>query len=106
LDSADIVIIPGWHDLNTPPSPRLIAALRQAYERGATVVGLCYGAYALAYAGLLNDREAATHWMAEEDFRRRFPAVNLNTNALYVDKDRIITSAGTGAGLDCCLHIV
>lgn len=74
--------------------------------RGAKVVGLCYGAYALAYAGLLDGREAATHWMAETDFSQRFPAVKLNTNALYVDTDRVITSAGTGAGLDCCLHIV
>ena len=106
LETADIVIIPGWYDLNSVPEPRLMQALVNAYERGAMIVGLCYGAYALAYCGLLNQKEAATHWMAEEDFTHRFPQVKLNTNALYVESDRVITSAGTAAALDCCLYIV
>ncbi len=70
------------------------------------MVGLCYGAYALAYAGLLDGHRAATRWMAEADFSRRFPRVTLDANALYVDEDRLVTSAGVGAGLDCCLYIV
>ncbi|MNT45814.1 HTH-type transcriptional regulator CdhR [compost metagenome] len=44
--------------------------------------------------------------MAERDFVKRFPSVKLDLNALYVEEDRLITSAGTGAGIDCCLHIV
>lgn len=106
LETADVVVVPGWYDLSEPPEPELAAALHHAHTRGATVVGLCYGAYALAYAGLLDGRAASTHWAAEQDFSQRFPAVKLNTNALYVDQDRLITSAGTGAGLDCCLYIV
>lgn len=106
LELADIVVIPGWHDLNRSPEPNLISALVRAHDRGAMVVGLCYGAYALGYAGLLNEKEAATHWMAEEDFKHRFPTAKLNTNALYVENDRIVTSAGTAAALDCCLYIV
>jgi transcriptional regulator GlxA family with amidase domain len=106
IESADIVVVPGWSNLNTPPSPDLASALTHAHERGARVVGLCYGTYALAYAGLLNGRRAATHWMAERDFHKRFPSVKLDMNALYVEEDRLITSAGTGAGIDCCLHIV
>ena len=70
------------------------------------MVGLCYGAYVLAYAGLLDGKRASTHWMAEQDFKLRFPQVQLDMNALYVDDDGLITSAGTGAGLDCCLYIV
>jgi transcriptional regulator GlxA family with amidase domain len=106
LDEVDMVIVPGWHDLNEPPSAELAAGLRRAYTRGASVVGLCYGAYALAYVGLLDGKRASTHWMAEEDFCQRFPLVELDTNALYVDADGLVTSAGTAAGLDCCLHLI
>lgn len=106
LAKADIVVIPGWHDLDERPEPKLIAALLQARQRGTHIVGLCYGAYALAYAGLLDDKRASTHWMAEQDFKLRFPQVQLDMNALYVDDDGLITSAGTGASLDCCLYIV
>ncbi len=105
-DAADIVVVPGWHDLDARPVPELAATLARAHARGAHVVGLCYGAYVLAYAGLLDGRRASTHWMAEQDFSLRFPRVKLDMNALYVDEDRLITSAGTGAGLDCCLYLV
>lgn len=105
-DTADILVVPGWHDLDVRPPPELVAALARAYARGAHVVGLCYGAYVLAYAGLLDGKRASTHWMAEKDFCLRFPRVRLDMNALYVDEDRLITSAGTGAGLDCCLYLV
>ena len=106
LAKADIVVVPGWHDLDESPEPQLITALREACQRGAHVVGLCYGAYVLAYAGLLDGKRASTHWMAEQDFKLRFPQVQLDMNALYVDDDSLITSAGTGAGLDCCIYIV
>lgn len=105
-DTADILVVPGWHALDDAPSAALQDALRRAHARGARVVGLCYGTYALAYAGLLDGRRAATHWMAEDDFSRRFPRVALDANALYVEDDRLVTSAGVGAGLDCCLYIV
>lgn len=106
LNNVDIAIVPGWHDLNETPTPELAAALVRCHERGAHVVGLCYGTYALAYAGLLNGRRASTHWMAEQDFSGRFPGIKLDTNALYVEEDRLVTSAGTSAGLDCCLFLV
>lgn len=105
-ETADILVVPSWHDLDTPPQSDLVEALARAHARGACVVGLCYGAYALAYAGLLDGKRAATHWMGEQDFGKRFPRVKLDMNALYVEEDGLITSAGTGAGLDCCLHIV
>lgn len=106
LKRMDIIIVPGWHSLDEPPSRELATALVQAHERGAWVVGLCYGAYVLAYAGLLNGRKASTHWKAEADFKHRFPCVTLNTNSLYVENARVVTSAGSGAGVDCCLFLV
>lgn len=106
LDAVDIAIVPGWHDLNEAPPVALTEALVRCHQRGAHVVGLCYGTYALAYAGLLDNKQASTHWLAEQDFLKRFPKVNLDTNALYVEDDKIVTSAGTAAGLDCCLFLV
>lgn len=106
LAEADIVMIAGWSHLHEPPSPALKTALLSAYQRGAYLVGLCYGTYALAYTGLLNGKQATTHWNSEADFRQRFPHVALNANALYLENDRLITSAGTSAGLDCCLYII
>ena len=106
LESADMVIVAGWPDLETVPSAPLQQQLRSAHARGAHVVGLCYGTYALAYAGLLEGKRAATHWAGESDFQQRFPHVQLDVDALYVDEDRLVTSAGTGAGLDCCIYLV
>lgn len=106
LETADIVIVPGWREPAERPHQPLLDALCSAYRRGATVVGLCLGTYVLAYAGLLNGKRASTHWEYEQDFLQRFPAVVLDTNALYVEDGRLITSAGTAAGLDCCLNLV
>lgn len=106
LMKADIIIIAGWGDLNMPPSPKLGEMLLSAYHQGTYLVGLCYGTYALAHIGLLDGKQATTHWHAEADFQKRFPNVKLNTNVLYVEDERLITSAGTSAGLDCCLYII
>ncbi|ARZ76247.1 helix-turn-helix domain-containing protein [Stenotrophomonas maltophilia] len=106
LDEADVVVIAGWPELGQAPAEALQHGLRAAHERGAYVVGLCYGTYALAYSGLLDGKRAATHWAGESDFQGRFPNVKLDVDALYVDEDRLVTSAGTGAGLDCCIYLV
>ncbi|OOF51498.1 AraC family transcriptional regulator [Rodentibacter genomosp. 1] len=106
LAQADFIVIPGWDNVDQPPSEALILALQQAAQRGAMIVGLCYGAYSLAYAGLLNGKKATTHWLGETDFKQRFPQVKLDCNAIYIEDENIITSAGTSAGLDCCLAIV
>ncbi|WP_211296627.1 AraC family transcriptional regulator [Neisseria iguanae] len=106
MAQCDIVVVPGWKDEQTQPVPELVTALQSACLRGAYIVGLCYGAYALAYAGLLDGKKAATHWKGEADFSRRFPEVKLDVNSIYVEDGNIITSAGTAAALDCCLHII
>lgn len=106
LADCDLVIVPSWRDVSQQAPPKLIGALRRAYRRGATVVGLCLGAFVLAEAGLLDGRRATTHWAWADRFRERFPAVELDAEVLYVDEGRIVTSAGTAAGLDCCLHLL
>ena len=78
----------------------------EAYERGARLVALCTGAFALAATGLLDGRRATTHWMYAERLQRRHPLIELDPDVLYVVDDRLMTSAGTAAGIDLCLHIV
>jgi len=106
LAVADIVIVPFWHNPDEQPAQALLDALTHAWQRGAEVVGLCLGTYVLAYAGLLDHHRAATHWEYERDFSARFPAVHLDSNSLYTCDERLITSAGTAAGIDCCLNII
>ncbi|SQC34630.1 GlxA family transcriptional regulator [Kluyvera cryocrescens] len=106
LAQCEIVIVPFWRRVDEKPSPALLAALQQARENGATLVGLCLGTFALANAGVLNNRRAATHWEYEKAFQRLFPDINLDVNVLYTEDDGIITSAGTAAALDCCLYVI
>ncbi len=106
LEQADMVIVPGWHDPAVLPAQALLDALVAAWQRGAVIVGLCLGAYVLAEAGLLDKRRATTHWAYAQDFARRYPSVVVEPDVLYVDEGRIVTSAGTAAGIDCCLHLL
>lgn len=106
LDDRDMVIVPSWHDPALPPPHELVQALQQAHRRGARIVGLCMGAFVLAASGLLNGRPATTHWRWLPDFEQRYPSVLLDRNVLYVDDNDIVTSAGTAASIDCCLHLV
>ncbi|MCT7378420.1 GlxA family transcriptional regulator [Chelativorans salis] len=106
LADAEIVIVPSWRDLDRAPPDTLTEALVQAHRRGALIVGLCLGAFPIAAAGLLDGREATTHWAFAEQFGALYPAVKLRPEVLYVDNGDVITSAGVAAGLDCCLHIM
>ncbi|OXY82203.1 GlxA family transcriptional regulator [Oceanimonas doudoroffii] len=106
MDEADIIIVPAWCDPETPAPAKLTRALRRAHARGALIVGLCLGAFVLGDAGLLDDREATTHWVAKELFARRFPRTRFRPDVLYVADGSVITSAGTVAAIDCCLQLV
>jgi len=106
LREAGTVIVPTWPDPLQRPSERLLSALRRAHERGARIVGLCLGAFVLAEAGLLDGRPATTHWHWAGLFAQRFPRVRLAPEVLYVDDGDLLTSAGTAAGIDCCLHLL
>jgi AraC family transcriptional regulator, transcriptional activator FtrA len=103
---ADTVIIPACADVQCDPPPALLDALRAAFDNGARIASICTGAFTLAAAGLLDGRRAATHWMHAGELARRWPAVRVEPNVLYTDDGQILTSAGSAAGLDLCLHIV
>ncbi|GAB3158760.1 transcriptional regulator FtrA [Myceligenerans halotolerans] len=106
LAGADTVIVPAVVDPRTGPGDDVVQALRAAHARGARVVSICSGAFALAAAGLLDDREATTHWQYASLLAERFPAVSVRPDVLYVDHGDVMTSAGSAAGLDVCLHVV
>jgi AraC family transcriptional activator FtrA len=103
---ADTVLVPGYRDVFEPPPDPALAALRAAAERGARVVSICTGAFALAHAGILDGRRATTHWFAAEAMAQMFPAIDVDADALYVDEGQVLTSAGLSAGIDLCLHLV
>ena len=106
LELAETVIVPACADVDEPPPPGLVQALRSAYARGARIVGLCSGAFALAEAGLLDGRRATTHWMYAERLSRRYPSVQVDPAILYTTGEQVYTSAGTAAGIDLCLELV
>ncbi|TXI52957.1 GlxA family transcriptional regulator [Mycolicibacterium mageritense] len=106
LAAADTIIVPGRETFLTDIPAEVVTALRAAYAAGATIASICTGAFMLAATGLLDGKHATTHWAAADIFRVTFPAVDLNSDALYVDEGRILTSAGASAGLDLCLYMV
>jgi AraC family transcriptional regulator, transcriptional activator FtrA len=104
--AADTVIVTAVPNVRGEVSKELVGALRAAYERGARVVSICSGAFALAEAGLLDGLRATTHWQYAELFAARYPKVRVDPDVLYVDEGSVLTSAGSAAGLDLCLHLV
>ncbi len=104
--AADTVLVVAVPDVRADIDPEVVDALRTAHERGARVVSICSGAFALAAAGLLDGREATTHWRYAGLLRQRYPQVVVNPDVLYVDDGDVLTSAGSAAGLDLCLHLI
>jgi transcriptional regulator GlxA family with amidase domain len=104
-DDADLVIAPAY-DLDCPPSEAMLDVFRRAHARGAWVLSVCTGAFLLGEAGLLDGRACTTHWMHTDELKRHFPETTVDPDVLFVEDDRVITSAGTAAGIDACLHHV
>jgi transcriptional regulator GlxA family with amidase domain len=110
LATADTVIVPGV-DAGPPVTdgtvaPEVVAALRAAHARGARIVSICTGASVLAAAGLLDGRPATSHWAWGRRLSRLYPRVAWDFDSLFVDDGDVLTSAGVGAGVDLCLHLV
>ncbi len=105
LASADTVVVPGYWPLEAP-GEEVMSALRAAAARGARVVSVCTGAFALAAAGLLDERRATTHWHHTEERAARHRSVRVDPDVLWVDEGRVLTSSGLSAGIDLCVHLV
>jgi transcriptional regulator GlxA family with amidase domain len=106
LRRADTIVVPGYAGVLEPPPREPLAALRAAGRRGARVLSVCTGAFALAHAGLLDGRRATTHWAWAGELARRFPAVEVDPAVLFVDAGEAMTSAGLSAGIDLSLHVI
>ncbi|MEC4019492.1 helix-turn-helix domain-containing protein [Streptomyces sp. H27-D2] len=107
LEEADLVAVPAGADFAAREyPPGLLLALRRAVDRGARVLSVCSGAFALGAAGLLDGRDCTTHWRHSDELAARFPLARVQPDVLYVEDGPVITSAGTSAGIDACLHLV
>ncbi len=106
LVGADTVIVPACRDVHEHPPADLVEAVRAAHEGGARVASICSGAFVLAAAGLLKGRRATTHWMHAALLAKQYPDTEVDPSVLYIDDGTVLTSAGTAAGIDLCLHIV
>ena len=106
VERADTVIVPGWRGETEPPPQPLLDALMRVSERGGRLVSICSGVFVLAATGVLDGKRATTHWRYTEALARRYPDIRVDPDVLYVDEGSVLTSAGSAAGLDLCLHIV
>ncbi|MFI6942264.1 helix-turn-helix domain-containing protein [Streptomyces sp. NPDC050418] len=107
LEEADLIAVPaGQAYVNRAYPPELLDALRRGVDRGARILSVCSGVFVLGAAGLLDGRECAVHWKHAQELAIRHPRAKVLPDVLYVDEGPVITSAGTAAGIDACLHIV
>ncbi|HEY6493478.1 MAG TPA: helix-turn-helix domain-containing protein [Trebonia sp.] len=106
LATADLAVVVCWDDIDTRPPEPVLDALRTVVDRGGRVLSQCTGAFVLAAAGLLDGRPATTHWNYAAELARRYPQVDVDPGVLYVEAGPVITSAGTAAGIDACLHVI
>lgn len=105
IEGADTVMVTGT-GARVGADPCVLDALRAAAAQGRRIASICTGAFVLAQAGLLESRRATTFWSMSEEFRERYPAVDLVPGVLFVEDDGVLTSAGLSAGIDLCLHMV
>src|SRR3954464_10887124 len=106
LAQAGPVIVPALADVDEPPAPELVDAVRSAYESGARIASLCTGAFVLGAAGLLDGRRATTHWGHADALSARYPAATVDPDVLYTDNGNVLTAAGKAAAVDLCLHLI
>jgi len=106
LEDAETVIVPGWRDRTERPPAPLLDAVAKAYARGARCLSICSGVFVLAAAGLLDGKRATTHWRHAPCLKELYPNIEIEDDVLYVDEGNVITSSGSAAGIDACLHLV
>ena len=103
--SADTIVVPPTTLPDRAPVA-VLDVLRAARDDGKRIMSLCTGAFVLAAAGLLDGHTATTHWSECSALARSYPKVRVDPKVLYVDEGNLLTSAGSAASLDLCLHVV
>lgn len=106
LSEAGTIIVPGWRGADVPVPAALCEQLVAAHQCGARILSICSGVFVLAAAGLLDNRQATTHWRYTDLLQQRYPAIQVTPDVLYIDNGDVLTSAGSAAGIDLCLHLV
>lgn len=106
LVGADLVAVPAISGPVENYPLEALEALRTAAAAGSIILTVCSGAFVVGAAGLLDGRACTTHWMHAAELARLYPTAKVDRNVLYVDDGNLITSAGTAAGIDACLHLV
>lgn len=104
LRGADLVAIPATGLREFPPE--ILDAVRTAAAGGATLLTVCSGVFVVGAAGLLDGRRCTVHWRTVDELRERYPRAHVDPDVLFVDDGDLVTSAGTAAGIDACLHVV
>jgi transcriptional regulator GlxA family with amidase domain len=102
---ADLIAVPAFES-GSHLHPDILRVIRDAEKRGAWVLSVCSGAFALAQAGILDGRRSTTHWMYTDALARLYPETDVDPDVLFVEDNRVVTGAGTAAGIDAALHIV
>ncbi|QDG77006.1 transcriptional regulator FtrA [Labrenzia sp. PHM005] len=106
LETAGTILIPGWSGVSDPVPEDLIEVLRRAHEKGARLLTICSGVFVLAACGLLDGHKVTTHWRYFDALSAKYPDLITVPNVLYTDNGQILTSAGSAAGIDLCLHLI
>lgn len=106
LSRANTIVIPGIEDPTVRFPEAVLKSLRSAWKRGARIATICSGTFVLAASGLLDGKRATTHWLGTAKLAEMYPQIAVEPDVLFVDEGRIITSAGSSAGLDMCLHLI
>ncbi|MFK4730329.1 DJ-1/PfpI family protein [Agromyces mediolanus] len=110
LEPEDLLVVPGWRAPLQPGSGGFadptLHRIRAHHEGGGTVVSVCSGAFALGRAGLLEGRRCTTHHDIQHELQRRNPGARVIHDVLYVDDDRVLSSAGIASGIDLALFVL
>lgn len=106
-DAIDTLIISGGHGtVKALENHTLLEFVSDAAARSKRIVSICTGALILAEVGLLNNRRATTHWWWCPILAQRYPKVEVDPDAIFVQDGNIWTSAGVTTGMDLALSLV
>lgn len=101
-----LVIAGGWGVYGVAEDPTLVQWVRDKSLHTRRMASVCTGAFLLAASGLLDGCRVATHWTRCEELARKFPALTVEANPIFIQQGAVWTSAGVTAGIDLCLALV